>query len=213
MNKKATLLLILSFYFFNSFSQLEEEKPSLSYYGGRGILSHDLIIDGSHYFFGVDRPVWKFFYLAGQFSYMHAKNDNLFKPEGLFVTGHSYNLVAQMDINARIKIGPIVIIPHVGSMIRYSDEMIQYYSVVYRGNSEYPSSINPERLEEYQGFTRGLAVGLNLEYMIYDHTSLGIRTDFQEYNNAATSLNTISFQFRTNFKALIGEVKKSLCSN
>lgn len=201
-------LVTLSFLFIstNLIAQDSKKSDANSYYFGSGLLSHDLLFDGRHHFFGVDRPIWKFFYLSGQFSYMHAKNDDYFYPKDLFITGHSYNLIAQIDANLRIKIGPLVLIPHAGSMLRYSDEKTQYYSAIYQDNSEYPTSITPDRLREFKGFSRGLAVGLNLEFMIFDHTSLGIRTDIQEYNNAAASLSTIAFQFRSNFSELIKEL-------
>ncbi|WKK75415.1 hypothetical protein QYS49_28380 [Marivirga salinae] len=202
------IFVILILHFTNdSLAQNTDQKDrSISYFAGSGEGGQDFLW-GRHHYIGIDKSVWRFLYASSQLSYMHATNQRYFNIEDVYVDEHSYNLILQLDANLRINLGPITITPHAGISSRYSDE-VRYL----HGSKTPPGQPIKEdksyRQEAFSGLSFGKAFGLNLELMIFDHTSIGIRTDIQEYNHSPTSLSTFSFQIRTNFPKLINEFKK-----
>ncbi|SMG33814.1 hypothetical protein SAMN05661096_02162 [Marivirga sericea] len=205
MHTKYLALLAFLLYSFVPFAQEQEQKFPISYYAGTGMGGHDFLM-GQHHYVGIDQSVWKFLYASTHMSFIHANNQKYFKTEDLYLDQHSYNLIMQLDANIRIKIGPITLTPHAGISYRYSDE------VMYLLGSNQPPETPLEDFKSYRkvgfsGISFGKAVGLNLEFMVFEHTSFGLRTDFQEYNNNPTSLTTLTFQLRTNFTQLIKDLK------
>lgn len=207
------ILIFISFSFsHNSKAQEVTNKESqISYFAGSGMGGHDMMPARQHYI-GVDQSVWKFLYASTILSYSYASNTKYFELDDIYENEHSYNLILQVDANLRLNLGPITITPHAGITSRYSDEQR------FLSGSNQPVDTPLEdwisyREVSYKGLSHGWAVGMNLEFMIFDHTSFGVRTDIQEFNNNPTSLSTLSFQFRTNFPKLIDELKNPIDSD
>jgi len=211
MQIKYLSLIIFLLLSFTGVGQEKTNEHSISYYAGSGTGGHDML-QGKHYYVGIDQSVWKFVYASTQISLMHARNQHHFEQEDVYLDEHSYNLMMQFDANLRIKLGPITITPHAGIIARYSDE-VRYLA----GSNQPPKSPLDEfisyRQQAFSGFSYGKAIGFNLEFMIFDHTSFGIRTDFQEFNNHPTGLSTVAFQIRTNFSKLINELKNPITTD
>ncbi|WKK79655.2 hypothetical protein [Marivirga arenosa] len=206
MLSKLLPILIFTLFSITVAAQEEAKVNSISYFAGSGFGGHDML-PGKHHYVGIDQSIWKFVYASAQVGIIHATNKRYFELDDISLDEHSYNLMMQYDVNLRIKLGPITITPHVGLIGRYSDE------VRYLHGSNQPPETPIEDFLSYRkvafsGLSYGKAVGVNFEFMIFDHTSFGVRTDIQEYNNNPTSLSTYAFQIRTNIQKLINEFKK-----
>lgn len=202
------IFISLSFSHNSKAQEVTEKESQISYFAGSGMGGHDMLPARQHYI-GVDQSVWKFLYASAILSYSPASNTRYFELDDIYENEHSYNLIFQVDASLRLNLGPITITPHAGITSRYSDEQR------FLSGSNQPVHTPVEdwisyREVSYKGLSHGWAVGMNLEFMIFEHTSFGVRTDFQEFNNNPTSLNTLAFQFRTNFPKLIEELKKPI---
>lgn len=204
------ILIFISFCFSHHLkAQGTTEKEShISYFVGSGYGGHDMMPARQHYI-GVDQSAWRFLYASTILSYSHASNTKYFELDDIYENEHSYNLILQVDANLRIDLGPITITPHAGIASRYSDEKR------FLSGSNQPVDTPLEDWISYRevsnkGFSHGWAFGMNLEFMIFEHTSFGVRTDFHEFNNQPAGLSTLAFQFRTNFSKLIQELKKPI---